>query len=107
MSEQVEVDFPAAATSPDQILGGWPDDVPIRGEVFGPEHLEDHARRLASASGKVQFDYRVPDLLQRFRHIRRDLQEANSRLARMAQQQNVLSGGADWLLDNSYIVMEN
>jgi cyclic beta-1,2-glucan synthetase len=106
MSEQVETENAAQANGAHKVMSVWPEDSPIRGEVYGLEHLEEHARLVASASKSVHFEKRE-DPRQRFLRIANELQDAHDRIAAAAQEQATVTGGAEWLLDNFYIVLDN
>ncbi|HEV8059072.1 MAG TPA: glucoamylase family protein, partial [Gemmataceae bacterium] len=105
MSEQLEVENVAAAHSAG-VMTIWSDDAPIRGEVYGLEHLEEHARLVAGASTATHLK-ESEDPHKRFLRIADDLQDAHDRIAAVAQEQGTMTGGAEWLLDNYYIVLDN
>jgi cyclic beta-1,2-glucan synthetase len=79
---------------------------PIRAELFGPEHLETHARRLAAASASVTRKQIGHPLLRRFRDNGRQLAQAHQRIADASRRQEVITPDAEWLLDNFHIVTE-
>jgi cyclic beta-1,2-glucan synthetase len=106
MSELLEMPAAAPANSVQNILSSWSDDSPIRGEVYGLEHLEEHARLVAGASRSVHLE-RGEDPRKRFLRIARDLQCAHDQISAVALKNQTVSGGAEWLLDNYYIVLDN
>ena len=75
---------------------------PIRAEQYGVEHLESHARQLASAARAAAAADRR--LLRRFEHNGRTLLAAHQRIVAVASQQEPLTPAAEWLLDNFHIV---
>src|SRR5258708_4451877 len=106
MSEQLEIENSVQASSANNVMTAWPDESPIRGEVYGLEHLEGHARLVAAESTSVDFEQRK-DPHQHFLRIATELQVAHDRIASVAQEQGTMTGGAEWLLDNYYIVLDN
>jgi cyclic beta-1,2-glucan synthetase len=79
---------------------------PIRGELYGLEHLEAHARNLAAAFRLAPPDRPGHPLLRRFRQMGRELDASHRHIAGAARQQETLSPDAEWLLDNYHIVAE-
>jgi cyclic beta-1,2-glucan synthetase len=80
-------------------------DEPIRGELFGPEHLEAHARQLAAAS-VVEPRGRSRALLRRFRQDELALFRAHGRITEAYRRREAIGTDAEWLLDNFHIVTE-
>src|SRR5689334_13595837 len=87
---------------PDAVLRG-PE--PIRGELYGPERLEARARQVAHSSARVTLAA-GRDLLDRCAQDSRTLHEAHRRLTAAAAEREVLSGEAEWFLDNFHIIAE-
>ena len=81
------------------------DSQPIRGEILGLEHLEEHARRLAESLGPVKVEPGT-SLLQAFHRNAKALPRARAAVAEAVQQQEPMGSDADWLLDNYHIVSE-
>jgi cyclic beta-1,2-glucan synthetase len=79
---------------------------PIRTEASGLESLEVHARRLAAACRTAAHTTTEGPLLQRVPRNGRILVAAHRRIAAAAEQHEVLTSDAEWLLDNFYIVEE-
>jgi cyclic beta-1,2-glucan synthetase len=77
---------------------------PLRGELYGLEYLEAHARQLAAASVSAPPGGPVRFLLQRFAHNGRLLTRAQRQIAEAARRQETLGPDAEWLLENFYIV---
>src|SRR5262245_4918888 len=73
---------------------------PIRGELFGPEHLESHARRVAAASRLARPGRRGQPLRRSFYRIGRDLARAHRRIAAVSRDRQSITPDAEWLLDN-------
>ncbi len=79
---------------------------PIRAELFGPDHLEAHARALAAASALAPGKHRGRALLPRFLQIGRELDRAHRRIVEASRRQEAITTDAEWLLDNYHIVAE-
>jgi cyclic beta-1,2-glucan synthetase len=79
---------------------------PIRAELFGIDHLEDHARRLAELSRLAPPNRPGHPLLRRFPQIGRDLDRAHQRITEASRRQEAITTDAEWLLDNYHIVAE-
>jgi cyclic beta-1,2-glucan synthetase len=79
---------------------------PIRAELYGLEHLELHARRLAAGSATQPRTDAGHPLLRRFVQNGRRLNQAHERIIRAARQQEVITPDAEWLLDNFHIVAD-
>lgn len=107
MSEQVGVQVNSDKATRANSFGDWPEHTPIRGEIFGQEHLEEHGRCLASLCVGVRIDRKNAEILRRFKQIRRDLQDTVDKLAVSAKAHEDFSGGAEWFLDNSYVIVDN
>jgi cyclic beta-1,2-glucan synthetase len=78
---------------------------PIRAELYGVEHLEAHARRLAgfSASAAVVADQR---LLARSRDNSRALIQAHHVITEAYRRKESFGTDAEWLLDNFHIIAD-
>ncbi len=81
---------------------------PIRSELFGPERLEAHARRLAEVCALAPVRKAASPLLRRFAENERFLGRAQERINRAGEQgeDRGLGLDAEWLLDNFHIVEE-
>src|SRR5262245_1982238 len=93
---------PPADEPPETILRGRE---PIRAELYGPERLEARARHVAQASAHVS---RGPghDLLSRCAQDDRILHAAHRRLTAAFAEGELITGEAEWLLDNFHIVAD-
>jgi cyclic beta-1,2-glucan synthetase len=80
------------------------DTEPIRGELFGRERLETHAKQLAAAIGVSKTVNKV--LLRRFADNRRTLISAHRLLADAYGKKERLGQDAEWLLDNFHIISD-
>src|SRR5262245_58872022 len=80
---------------------------PIRGEIFGLEHLELHARRIASELRVAAGKPRGPDVPRQFRAIGRELEDAHRRIVTLARREANITVVAEWLLDNFHVVVES
>jgi cyclic beta-1,2-glucan synthetase len=79
---------------------------PIRGEIYGLDHLETHARQIASLLRVAPGRRRGLDLPRHFREIGRQLEEAHRRIAEIARREETITVDAEWLLDNFHIVAD-
>ena len=91
---------PRAAGSPSP----WQDRLPIRGELFGIERLEEHARSLAGAQPITTKRSRGPGLPDRLAENADFLLNANRALAPAAEDGRELTPAAEWLTDNYHLV---
>src|SRR5262249_14966439 len=96
---------PPANLSGDPIFGSEYE--PIRAELYGLEHLEAHARRLAETARTAPYPQRDRDLLRRFLHIRRDLERAYRRITEVARGPDGITTDAEWPLDTYHSGDEN
>jgi cyclic beta-1,2-glucan synthetase len=80
----------------------WQDRLPIRGELFGIERLEDHARSLAAAQPVKAKIVRGPGLSHRLAENAALLLSASRAFAPGAGQE--LTPAAEWLIDNYHLV---
>jgi cyclic beta-1,2-glucan synthetase len=80
------------------------DDLPIRGELFSVDRLEQHARSLA-ASQPVHAGKRAgKSLVGRLRDNEKALLAAYRTITAAASHGRLVSPAADWLLDNFHLV---
>src|SRR5829696_3026994 len=78
---------------------------PIRGEIFGQERLEAHARQLAAACTLEQPRCENSPLLRRFAENARSLVLAHARIvADESRRREGRDLDAEWLADNYHIV---
>jgi cyclic beta-1,2-glucan synthetase len=75
----------------------------IRAAVYGPEHLEQHAHRLAAAA-TVEPGRAAGPLPGRFQHVARSLVRSHRWIANLYGQRQTIGPDAEWLLDNFHIV---
>jgi cyclic beta-1,2-glucan synthetase len=92
--------------------GGAPPLVgPIRGELFGPERLAEHARAIARGQRLVEAPARLAlgpgPLLSRLAESRRILDNARHELALASDRGVDISPAGEWLLDNWYVILEH
>jgi cyclic beta-1,2-glucan synthetase len=78
---------------------------PLRGDLYGPEHLEEHARRLAEACRATVRAAGDP-LLRRFLSNGADLIGAHRHIVEAVGRRETISPDAEWLLDNFHIIEE-
>jgi cyclic beta-1,2-glucan synthetase len=78
---------------------------PIRGEQFGLEHLEAHARRLAQTA-VVAPVVAGKSLLTRFEQNERALLRAHRLIRDAYRRGEVFGADAEWLLDNFHIITD-
>ncbi|MFN2400445.1 MAG: GH36-type glycosyl hydrolase domain-containing protein [Gemmatimonadaceae bacterium] len=82
---------------------------PIRGELYGPEQLADHARRLAArqeVKAVSRARLRMP-LLDRLEETRGILVDARERLSEAVAAEDDVGPAGEWLLDNFYVIQEH
>jgi cyclic beta-1,2-glucan synthetase len=80
---------------------------PIRGALFGLEHLEDHARQLAAACQVTDQGLPGDPLLHRFVQNGLELARAHERIVEANRNQEPITPDAEWLLDNFHIIEDN
>src|SRR5438045_2779249 len=83
----------------------WPDEQPLRAELFSVDQLESHARNLADwhrlASG------RAPDrLIARLDDNQNVLVATYELVSEAVKQSRRIAPAAEWLLDNFYLIEE-
>jgi cyclic beta-1,2-glucan synthetase len=79
---------------------------PIRAELFGPERLDEHARRLAAVCTLAPAGRANSPLLRRFADNGRFLMRAQERIVDGGEGRDDRGLDAEWLLDNFHIVEE-
>jgi cyclic beta-1,2-glucan synthetase len=79
---------------------------PIRGELFGLEHLEERARELARCSRVRSGKHAGHPLLRHFFRNGRRLVRAHKGISDATRRREALTPDAEWLLDNFHIVEE-
>jgi cyclic beta-1,2-glucan synthetase len=77
---------------------------PIRGEVYGVERLEEHARAIAQQARVLRGIRRGKRLLPRLQENGARLNHAQREFTDAHQAGQTLPPAAEWLLDNYYIV---
>ncbi|HLJ92161.1 MAG TPA: glucoamylase family protein [Gemmataceae bacterium] len=78
---------------------------PIRAELFGAEHLDTHARQLASCAAVAPV-VAGQALLARFRRNSRALRAAHRFISEAYRRGESFGSDAEWLLDNFHIVSD-
>lgn len=81
-------------------------ETPLRNEVLSRDLLVQRALELAEYYSQVKLRGRAVKLQQRFRENCRILNEAYFAFSLAAKNKEVLTAGAEWLLDNYHIVDE-
>jgi cyclic beta-1,2-glucan synthetase len=94
----------AAPSSTTAFFTGVLDHQPIRGELFGPDHLEAHARNLA-ASCPARTEAGRP-LFRLLQDNSRVLTEAYRAISLASREGEPLGQDAEWLLDNFHIIAD-
>ncbi len=82
----------------------WQDTAPVRGELFGVERLEQHARSLAAEQSVTQLPPRVLPLQWRLKENAGVLLAAYRANATELEQGREIVPAAEWLLDNYHVV---
>ena len=77
---------------------------PVRAERFSAERLEEHARSLAAAQPTLPRGSGGQRLIGRLAENERVLLTAYRATARLAEQGATIGAGAEWLLDNYFLV---
>jgi cyclic beta-1,2-glucan synthetase len=77
-----------------------------RGEIYGLEHLGEHARRLAASHVPGPASTPARPLLEEFHATRRDLVAAYRAIEAAAQVRHDLVPAEEWLVDNFHVVQE-
>lgn len=80
------------------------DRVPVRGEIFGAERLEQHARSLAAAQPVSKGRIRDDRLAGRLADNATFLLQANRALAKSTEDGHHDTPAAEWLADNYHLV---
>src|SRR6187402_1188814 len=84
----------------------WDGHDQLRGELYGAEHLAEHACQLAEAHGQPVLQSTPGPLRKRFGEARAQIRVAYEILARDAERKHDPSPAEEWLLDNSHVVEE-
>ncbi|PJN93849.1 hypothetical protein CNY89_18025, partial [Amaricoccus sp. HAR-UPW-R2A-40] len=90
--------------APDRAPLPWSDPSPARGELFGIERLEQHARSLAAVQQVSERPPRVPPLSRRLDDNAAVLLAAYRASARELESGRPVVPAAEWLLDNYHLV---
>lgn len=90
------------ATAPSQVM----DNSVLRGEAFSLEHLEQHARHLASTIQLAKSPGRDRKFAARFQNNADFIRETHEATANAIRNGEPLTTDAEWLLDNFYVVEE-
>ena len=80
------------------------DHAPLRGELFGIERLEEHARNLSAAQRVTTYRTRDRALAQRLARNAAYLLHANRAFAQTAGEGHHATPAAEWLADNYHLV---
>jgi len=80
--------------------------VPLQEAPFSMEHLEAHARALAGQHAVVPSHPKEAELWDRFEANRAALETAFEAIVAAVQAEEEITPGAEWLLDNFYVVRE-
>ncbi len=98
---------PNAADSPEAIpLFLLDSTAPLQEAPFSLEHLETHARALAARHAIVPSHHKDAELWQRFESNRESLEAAYDQIVAAVGNGEEITPGAEWLLDNFYVVRE-
>ena len=95
---------PTAALRTPDASRPWQNRVPIRGEQFGIERLEEHARSLAEAQSVAPRIVRGPGLSRRLNQNAAFLFKASRAMEPAAGGRQELTPAAEWLVDNYHLV---
>jgi cyclic beta-1,2-glucan synthetase len=79
---------------------------PLRGTSFSLEHFEEHARVLARVHVTHQRPHVDDGLWRRFEDNAKVLERAYQAIVAAVEEDRTIMPGAEWLLDNYYIVRE-
>lgn len=82
----------------------WVDAEPVRGELFGVERLEEHARSLAAAQPVRPGPWKGHSLTKRLLDNAAFLLTANRAIAQTAWSRRQVTPAAEWLIDNYHLV---
>jgi cyclic beta-1,2-glucan synthetase len=97
---------PPPITPPSSVLPGTsPLDV-LRGEAYGAEHLDQHARQLARSQRVLKSPRKDRRFVARFADNAGFLRSAYEEIAAAVRHGEAVTAEAEWLLDNYYIVEE-
>lgn len=81
-----------------------PDDEPLRMDPLSPERLSSHATRIAGDHEVGRTRRRIQPLSPRLQKDRRVLEYVRHALSVAVKVQEGLTAGAEWLLDNAYLI---
>ena len=96
-----------AADSPEAIPQFLLDSTaPLQEAPFSLEHLESHARSLAATHAVVASHEKEAELWERFESNRESLEAAYDQIVAAVGDGEEITPGAEWLLDNFYVVRE-
>ena len=87
-------------------LAAHPTDLPIRGELFSLERLEEFAQSLAASQRVLPGQRRGRPLLPRLRENHRVLLASYRAIGQAIREERAISPAAEWLVDNFHIVEE-
>jgi cyclic beta-1,2-glucan synthetase len=82
----------------------WDNQTPIRGELFGIERLEDHARSLAAAQTIERHPPKGYPLARRLRDNAGALLECYRSTVGAIEKTEAITPAAEWLVDNYHLV---
>ena len=94
----------SSATSSVRLFADLARREPIRGELFGQERLEAHARELAQAARVTRREAPGDPLLRRFLDNGAELTRAYQRIVEATRRRESITSDAEWLLDNFHII---
>lgn len=77
---------------------------PLRAEVYGIDRLQDHAREIAHTAHVLTGIHHGKPLMARLRENAERLNQAQRHFATALQNERTIPLGAEWLLDNYYII---
>jgi cyclic beta-1,2-glucan synthetase len=84
----------------------WDDAATLRGEIYTPERLYEHALELARVHGEASLKPPAGPLQRRIADARKKIIGAYAGLARGAEHRHDPSPAEEWLIDNAHIVSE-
>ena len=96
-----------AAESSSKLVASVHENKVLRGEPFGLDHLEQHARLLGQRFGSARVSHRRDrEFKRRFEENARILREAHTETCRAIRAGEPMTPEAEWLLDNFHVVEE-
>jgi len=81
-------------------------DEPLRAEILSGDSLSEYARVLAEQHRTTHSRRGSRELYRRFEENKAVLEQSNHALSQAGKQNETLTSGAEWLLDNYYIIQE-